>query len=166
MRKIIISKIYDDQAQTKFKFNSNFFIVSGMFKMVLNGLAEADTVVKQEFEEDSSIVIVDELKQDRIQDNCQNHENYVDVLDDAGSTMINIKQECEEEDPLHLSDNLMKGLQSYSCHKCDKSFTQKSHLNIHMKNVHESHQPWAPIQRFLKHPLKSATSITLEKIKH
>ena len=133
-----------------------------MLEKVVNSLAEADTVVKQECKEEDSIDIVDELQQlikseqESVQDNYHSHENYVDVLEDVESTTINIKQECEEGDPLHSPEDLMKGLQSeakelkeskpksvhenvrYNCDKCDKSFSKKSHFNRHMKSIHEN----------------------------
>ena len=86
-------------------FKVTFFIISGMLEKVVNSLAEADKVVKEEYEEEDFIDIVDELKQKIKSEQESVHENYVDVLEDVESTTINIKQECEEGDPLHLSDN-------------------------------------------------------------
>ena len=81
-----------------------FFIVSGMLENFVNVPDDAgstSTNIKQEY-----------------------------VLDNSGSTAINIKQECEEEDPLHLSDDLIKGSQSEA----------KEHKKYKPKNVQENVQ--------------------------
>ena len=79
------------------------------------------------------------------------NENYVNVLDNAELTASNIKQECEEEDPLNIGDDFEQEIHQsslvkdnkksqYNCDKCIKNFTSKRNLHNHIQSAHEKVQ--------------------------
>ena len=93
--------------------------------------------IKQECKEDL-LDIVDNLKQEEEYQHIQNvqNENYVNVLDAAGITAVQVKQECEEDDPLNIADDLKQRVQNYNCDRCEKSYSRKACLNRHIQVVH------------------------------
>ena len=122
--------------------------------------------IKQECEDDL-LEIVDNLKQEETEeqskealcssskdtDSMQKEtkcENFIIVSNDAESTYTNIKQECDEEDPLNIANDfdLKQEVQTkesvhknlvnqHICAKCEKQFASYMSLRRHFQTIHE-----------------------------
>ena len=83
-----------------------------------------------------------QFQSENVRYNCENQ---------LSTATIGIKQDCEEEDPLHIVDGLKQSVQTtdtykdiqyksvnirYICEKCDKNFSTSYGLNQHTKKIH------------------------------